>query len=478
MKKIISLFFILLCIFAAYLVFNTFTTKSRQITADPKPYVKVNETAVAHLQKAITFQTISYDDSSKLDSSAFLGFHAFLATAFPNTFKTLSVENVNKYSLLLHWKGKSSENPLIMMAHQDVIPVEDGTLKNWDAAPFAGKLLNGFVYGRGAIDDKGSLMAILEAVELLVKEGFTPETDIYFAFGHDEEASGKYGATAMARLFKERKIKPAMVLDEGGIITKNKVPGITKPVAVIGIAEKGYVTLDMRITVPGGHSSMPEKQTAIDEMAKAVVKLKDNPFPPDMGYVLNSFLDFIGPEMPFASRMAMANRTIFKPLIFSTYSKTATGSAIIRTTTATTIFDAGIKENVVPGQATATVNFRTQPGTTVADVVAYVKEIIDNDKITITPRAGSSEPKQVADVEHYTFKSIQNTLHALDKELIIAPYLVLGATDARFFGDLTQQVFRFTPFTDPEGFHGINERISVESYKKGIGFYYQFLKDW
>lgn len=478
MKKIISLFCILLLLFTAYLLFNTFTFKSRQISVDPKPYVKVGDLAIAHLQKAITFKTISYDDSSKLDSSAFLGFHSFLATAFPKTFQTLGIEKVNKYSLLLHWKGKSSVNPLIMMAHQDVVPVEDGMLKNWDAAPFAGKLLNGFVYGRGAIDDKGSLMAILESVEMLLNEGFIPETDIYFAFGHDEEATGKYGATAIAKLFKERKIKPAMVLDEGGIITKNKVPGISKPVAVIGIAEKGYVTLDLSITIPGGHSSMPEKQTALEEMARAVVKLKDNPFPPDMGYVLNSFLDFVGPEMPFVNRMAMANRSLFKPLIFSTYSKTATGSAIIRTTTATTIFQAGIKENVIPGQATATANFRTQPGTTVADVVAYVKKVIDNDKVTITPRAGSSEPRQVADVEHYTFKSIQNTLHALDKDMIVAPYLVLGATDARYFGDLTQQVFRFTPFIDPEGFHGINERVNVESYKKGIGFYYQFLKDW
>lgn len=223
---------------------------------------------------------------------------------------------------------------------------------------------------------------------------------------------------------------------------------------------------------------MPEKETALDDMAKAIVKLKENPFPAEMSYVLNSFLDYVGPEMPFVSKMAMANRFIFKPVIFSTYSKSATGSAVIRTTTATTIFNSGIKENVVPGQAMATVNFRTQPGTTEADVITYVKKVIDNDKIEIKARPGSSEPKQVADVDHPTFKSIQNTLNSLNKDLIVAPYLVLGATDARYYTALTNQVFRFIPFTDPQGFHGINERISVEDYKKGIGFYYWFMKDW
>ncbi|TDE12336.1 M20/M25/M40 family metallo-hydrolase [Dyadobacter psychrotolerans] len=478
MKKVLSAIGVLFLLFLGFILFKTLTFKSNQLTVSPKSYLQVGDSSITRLQEAIRFKTVSYDDTNKLDSTSFLSFQKFLTKAFPKTFKTVEVERVNKYSLILHWKGKTVANPLLMLAHQDVVPVEEGTLKSWAAAPFSGQVKDGFVYGRGAIDDKGSLMAILESVEALINEGYVPWTDIYFAFGHDEEASGKRGAVAIAKLFKERNIKPSMILDEGGIITTNKIPGVTKPVAVIGIAEKGYVTLDLQITIPGGHSSMPEKETALDDMAKAIVKLKENPFPPEMGYVLNSFLDYVGPEMPFISKMAMANRSIFKPLIFSTYSKSATGSAVIRTTTATTIFNSGIKENVVPGQAFATVNFRTQPGTTEADVIGYVKKIIANDKIEITARPGSSEPKQVADVRHPTFKSIQNTLNSLSKDLIVAPYLVLGATDARHFSGLTNQVFRFIPFTDPQGFHGINERISVEDYKKGIGFYYQFLKDW
>jgi carboxypeptidase PM20D1 len=382
---------------------------------------------------------------------------------------------VQKYSLLLHWKGKSAGSPLIMMAHQDVVPVEEVTLNKWDAAPFSGTLKNGYVYGRGTIDDKGSLMALLESIEILMREGFVPDHDIYIVMGNDEEVGGK-GAKAIADLFKERKIRPGVVLDEGGIITKSKIPGLNRPVAIVGIAEKGYVSLDLQVNIPGGHSSMPEKETAIDEMAKAIVKLKENPFPEEMGYVLNAFIDYVGPEMNFVNKMAMANRAIFKSLIFNSYKKTAAGNAMIRTTTATTIFKAGIKDNVVPGQANATVNFRTQPGTSREDVVAYVKKVIANDKVEIHTRPAGTNPKQVADVNHQSFTHIQNTLHGWDSTLIVTPYLVLGTTDSKNFSDFTQQIFRFIPFTDPEGFHGVNERIKADDYKKGITFYYQYLK--
>ncbi len=475
-KKLFITIGILLLVAVTYLLFNTFTFSSKQLHLSTKQTIAVSDSSISRLQKAISFKTVSYDDSTKFDSTAFIGFHQFLTQAFPKIFQKLTIEKVNKYSLILHWKGKSSGNPLVMMAHQDVVPVEEGTLNQWAVAPFKGEIKNGFVYGRGAVDDKGSLMAILESLELLLGEGFQPEKDIYFAFGHDEEATGRKGAKTIASLFEKRKIKPAMVLDEGGLITSTKVPGISKPIALVGIAEKGYLTLDLKVNIPGGHSSMPEKETAIDELAKAIVKLKENPFPAESSYVLNSFLDYVGPEMPFVSKMAAANRSIFKSLIFSSYSKSGGGNATIRTTTATTIMKAGEKENVIPGQATATVNFRLLPGTSENDVITYVKKVINNEKVTITSRKGGSFPTQVADVNEAGFKYLQTTLSGFQKDLIVAPYLVLGATDGRYFGGLTSNVFRFTPFVDLEGFHGINERIKIEDYKKGIGFYYEFLK--
>ncbi|MBU1371910.1 MAG: M20/M25/M40 family metallo-hydrolase [Bacteroidetes bacterium] len=479
MKKILKYVGIIIIILIAFVLFKTFTFKSKQIKEAQVPLLKLDDSCVVHLQKSIQFETISYDDPKQMDSSQFKGFQQFLMQTYPLVFSKMTLEKVNNFSLILHWKGKSATaKPIILMAHQDVVPIEKATLNKWDAEPFSGQIKNDFIYGRGAIDDKGSLISILESAELLLKQSFIPETDIYFVFGHDEEISGFKGAKVMAQLFADRKISPAFVLDEGGIITEYKVPRLNKTAAVVGIAEKGYQTLELKINIPGGHSSMPEEHTAIDEMAKAVVKLKENQFKPEITPIVKSFLSYIGPEMPFISKMAMANQGLFKPMIISNYAKSAAGNATIRTTTVTTIFNAGLKENLIPGEAQVTVNFRTQPGVSRQDVVDHVKKVINNDSIKITPIGKGNEPKQIANVDDPTFKYIQKTISAFHQNIIVAPYLVLGATDARYFGNITSQIFRFSPFTDPEGFHGVNERIKISEYKKGISFYYELIKNY
>ena len=313
MKKFLILFAVFVLIMILFILVRTFTFESKQMDVAEQDFIEVPNSSIQHLQKAIQFKTISFDDQKLIDSAAFLNFHTFLKSAYPLTFSKLSTENVNDLSLLLHWKGKSPQQPIILMAHQDVVPVEAATLNTWHEEPFSGKIKDNYIYGRGAIDNKGSLIAILESVELLLAHGFTPATDIYFVFGHDEEVSGLRGAKAIAQLLKNRVIKPAMVLDEGGIITENKVPGLNKTAAVVGIAEKGYLTLDLKINIPGGHSSMPEHQTAIDQIAEAIVKLRDKPFPASLGTVIHHFMDYVGPEMSFVNKMAMANRWLFTP---------------------------------------------------------------------------------------------------------------------------------------------------------------------
>jgi carboxypeptidase PM20D1 len=478
MKKFFKYLSIVLLVLIVFLLFNTFTFKSKQLREEQAPLLRLDDSCVVHLQKAIQFKTVSYDDPKLMDTSQFKGFQQFLIQTYPLVFSKMTLEKVNDYSLILHWKGKSViAKPIILMAHQDVVPIEEATIKKWNAEPFSGQIKDNFIYGRGTIDDKGSLISILESTELLLKQDFIPETDIYFVFGHDEEISGLKGAKVVAKLFEDRKISPSFVLDEGGIITEYKVPGLNKTAAVVGIAEKGYQTLELKINIPGGHSSMPEEKTAIDEMAKAVVKLKENPFQSEITPIVKGFLSSVGPEMPFISKMAMANQWLFKPMILSNYAKSAAGNATIRTTTATTIFNAGIKENLIPGEAKVIVNFRTQPGVTQQNVIDHVKKVIDNADIKITPVGEGNEPKQVANVDDPTFKYIQKTISAFHKDIIVAPYLVLGATDARYFGNVTSQIFRFTPFTDPEGFHGVNERIKISEYKKGISFYYELIKN-
>jgi len=479
MKKFLKVLGIVFLILTGVVLFRTFTFKSKQIKVQLAPIISLNDSCVVHLQKAIRFKTISYDGANTIDTSQFKGFQDFLIKTYPLVFSKMDVEKVNDFSLILRWKGKSAKTkPIILMAHQDVVPVEKVTEKNWDAAPFSGTIKNNFIYGRGAIDDKGSLIAILESAELLLQQGFIPSSTIYFVFGHDEEISGLKGAKTIAKLFEARKIKPAFVLDEGGIITEYKVPGLNKTTAVVGIAEKGYQTLKLKINIPGGHSSMPEEKTAIDEMAKAIVKLKENPFQSELTPIVQNFLAFIGPEMPFFSKMAMANQWLFASIIKSSYAKSGAGNATIRTTTATTIFNSGIKENLIPGEAEATINFRTQPGVTQQDVINHVKNVIDNDKIEIIKVGEGNSPKQVADIDDGSFEYIQKTIGKIKKDIIVAPYLVLGATDGRYFDKITSQIFRFTPFTDPEGFHGVNERIKIADFKNGINFYYLLMKDY
>ncbi len=478
MKKLFKTLGIILLLLICVVLVKTLLFKSKQLEVTAYLPLVLNDSCVHRFQKAITFKTISYDEPSKMDSSAFFGFQEFLMNSYPLVFSKMGVEKVNTFGLILHWKGKSAtEKPVILMAHQDVVPIEEATKNDWMAAPFSGEIKDGFIYGRGTIDDKGSLIALLESAEALLKQGFVPNADIYFVFGHDEEMLlGSHGAKAMASLFKERKIEPAFVLDEGGIVTEYKVPGLNKTAAVVGIAEKGYQTLKLKLNIAGGHSSMPEKQTAIDELAKAIVALKENPFKAELGTTVQNFLSYVGPEMPFVSKMAMANQWLFAPMIKGTYAKSPAGNATIRTTTATTVFNAGIKENLIPGQAEATVNFRTLPGITQKDVIAHVKKVIANDSIKIIPQGVGSEPKQVAELNSESFRYLQKTISAYKKDIVVSPYLMLGATDGRHFAKITSQVFRFIPFTDPEGLHGVNERIKITEFKKGIGFYYELMK--
>lgn len=476
MKKLLIFVSGVLAVLIIIVLFRTVASKSKQVSVPASPSLTVPDSVLTHLQQAIRFKTVTNEDG-KMDSSAFAAFHLFLQHTFPLIDQQLQKEIVSGYTLLFHWKGKNaSAKPIILMAHQDVVPVEESSIHLWKADPFSGELKDGYVWGRGTEDDKGSLMALLEGIEKLLKEGFQPFCDVYIALGHDEEANIQSGANRIVTLLQKRQIKPAFVLDEGGEITANEIPGIASPVAVVGIAEKGYVTLELKIIIPGGHSSMPKKETSIDQLAKAVIKLEENPFPADFNVTVNSFMDYIGPEMPFSQRLAFANRWLFSPLIKRIYSDKASGDAMIRTTTAPTIFQSGVKENVIPSVATAIINFRTLPGTSTDDVIAHTKKVINDKRISITVRDGGDTPDIVADVEDVSFRYLQRTIRSWRNDVLVTPYLVLGRTDGRYFTALTKQVYRFIPFNDFKGFHGVNEKVGADEFKQAVLFYYFLVK--
>ena len=468
---------IVILLLAGLIAFNTITApnKQRKVSANALPVLP--DAALKHFQEAIKFQTISFGDSKLWDSLPFINFRKFLENTYPLVHQKLEREIIDNYSLLYKWQGSNSSlNPYILMAHQDVVPIEESTRNQWHFEPFAGTIKDGFICGRGTADDKINLISILESSEKLLQQNFQPERTIYFVFGHDEEIGGK-GAIEIAALLKSRNIKADLILDEGGFITNEKVPGMSKPVALIGTAEKGYMSLEFSVNKKGGHSSMPEKETAIDILTKAIVTLRANPFDAKFVESTKNFFEFLGPEMKFPNNMAFANPTIFKSLIVANYEKIGSGNAMIRTTFVPTIINAGIKDNVVPTLATATVNFRLLPGDLSNEVIEKVKKIINDDRVQIKKTTVDiSEASPISSANSAAFKNIDSIIKKSYANVVTTPFLMIGATDSRHFTAISDNIFKFSPMQDPIGFHTIDEQVSIESYQHSLLFFEQLMR--
>ena len=479
MKRFLKILAILIIVLAGYILFKTFTFTSNQLEVEPVAHITISEDAIERFQEALRIKTISHEDPADFDSTAFRNFNQFLIDNYPSVDSLLEHQYFNEFSHLYKWQGKNTNlKPVILMGHLDVVPI--ASPDKWSVAPFAGEIKDGIIWGRGTIDDKFTVIGILEAAELLLNEGFQPERTIYFSFGHDEEVSGKYGAIPIATFLKEQGIEAELILDEGYAVTQGLVPGIDPDVAMIGIAEKGSTTISLTVDMKGGHSSQPAKETAIDVLANAIARLKENPLPAEFTEPMQGFMDQLGPEMGFVNRMAFANREIFKSIIVSTYeSSGGSGNALIRTTTAPTIFEAGIKENVIPTYAKAVVNFRIIPGQTGEDVKEHVIASIDDDRVNVGFQGFNDDPSPVSAKEGPAYDLINQTIKEIFPNVLTAPNLVLGATDSRHFKEVSKNIYRFVPYHINEGnidsFHGIDENISVEDYKDAIRFYRQLM---
>ena len=483
MKKLFFALALLLVALLSVLLLNTFRLSSKQMQGvAPLPALTLNDSVVSHLSEAIQFRTVSYEDLSLMDSTQFEKFVGYLAKTYPLLHSRLKLERVNTYGLLYEWKGKSTSlKPALLMGHYDVVPVVQGTEKMWKHQPFAGDIAEGFVYGRGTLDDKVTVMGVLEAVEYLLKSNFTPERSFYLAFGHDEEISGRNGAQQIAALLESRKVELEYVVDEGGVIKIDGVSGINQPIALIGVAEKGYTTLQLSATGDGGHSSMPPAQTSIGMLAEAIDKLQKHPFPARLGGAAGYMQDYLAPEMPFSTKLAMANRWLLNSVIIGILEKTNAGNAMVRTSIAPTVIHAGVKDNVLPVEAIAKINFRILPGDSVKTVINYVKKVVGNDRITIESlKQFDSDPSPVSDTATVGFRALHRTIKACFPTSIVAPYLVVGATDARYYKNVSKNLYRFMPVRmndeDLKRPHGTNERISIEDFKNVVRFYVELVK--
>lgn len=476
LKKILLGIGLIFLVFIAVLVFRTLNFESKQVRVEQVNPVKVTEQSVLNFQNAIRIRTISNEDRSLMDTAQFSANMLFMISAYPNLNKSLDREIVNQYSLLYTWKGRNPAlKPIILMGHMDVVPVEKESESKWKADPFSGQIKQDTIYGRGAVDDKLTVIAIMEAVEKRVLESFRPEQTIYLAFGHDEEVSGKKGASQISELLKSKGIQAEFVLDEGGLIIDNIVPD--RPVALIGTAEKGYLTIDIEVNAHGGHSSTPAKETAIDILSQTIVKIRSNPFKGKFTAPTIGLTEYLGPEMSPMLKMVFANRWLTKSLIQKEYEKTAGGYAQFHTTIAPTILKSGFKENVLPTVATATINFRILPGETTGSVLKKIRTLITDRRVKIVPRVATmGEASRISSTETKGFQVIAKTIRQLNPDIAVSPFLLTGATDSKYYADISENTYRYVP-SRLLGFHDINERIAVSDYKGAIAFYYQLIKN-
>ena len=434
---------------------------------------------IEHFQQAIRIATISKDYPAPVNPEPFLAFHQHLIDSFPAVHNFAERTIVNDYSLVYRFEGTQKDlKPVLFMGHMDVVPVDDETLAKWTHGPFAGTIADGKIWGRGAIDDKSTVMALMEAMELSLKHGKLPKRTVYFSFGHDEEIGGSQGAKKVAEYFAELDVSFEFVLDEGGLILDGFFESVDQPIAIIGIAEKGFVNIRLVAERPGGHSSMPPENTGPGILAQAIVKLEENKFPVTLEYT-NIMFDAIGYFADYKSKFAMANQWLTAPLVKQSMLSKQSTAAALRTTTAATMLKGSSKSNILPTRATATVNFRIIPGETAETVLERVKNIIDDPRITYEVFM-SNDPSSVSSTQSLGFQLIEQTIREFNGDALVAPYMVMGGTDSKYFYPLTDSVYRFLMIRlDPSTMgivHGIDERISVDNYVMGIQYFYELLR--
>ena len=434
--------------------------------------------AAEHLGAAVRFKTVSNQNAADNQVAEWDKLQAWLAATYPKSHAAMQKELLGQ-TMVYTWPGSDpSAQPIIMMAHQDVVPVTAGTEKDWKHDPFAGVIADGAVWGRGTIDDKGSLVALFEAMEALAAHGFKPKRTIYLVSGHDEEVGGD-GAKAAAELLKSRNVKALFTLDEGGLITSD-TPIINGPAMMIGVAEKGYMTL--RVTAPavGGHSSMPPAEIGSVNLAKAIVAINDNQFPMELRGPAASMLDVLAMKAGGMTKVAAANKWLLGGTIKSQMAKSPSSAALLHTTIAPTMLEGSPKENVLPQSANALVNYRIAPWDNSKLVLERARAVTANlgVKVDYTERA-PREPTPVSSATSLGWQLIVASAQAGHPGVIASPYLVVGGTDSRSMTPISDDVYRFAAISlatsETKMIHGTNEHMTVKNLESLIAFYTRLL---
>lgn len=443
------------------------------------PPIRVDvERAAAHLGEAVRFRTISHQDPTTNEWQEWRRLHDWLTTTYPAAHAVMSREVFAGYALLYTWPGRDPRAaPIILMAHQDVVPVTPGSESTWHQPPFSGAIADGAVWGRGTVDDKGSLIALFEAVETLAARGWQPRRTLIIVSGHDEEASGT-GARAVAAALAARGTRAEFVLDEGLAIVTD-LPVAKRPTALIGIAEKGYATLRVSAPAKGGHSSTPPPQTGVQTLARAVLAITDDPFPLQLSGPVAGMLRALAPEGGLLMKVAVANEWLFGPLLRRQLGATAEGRATLHTTIAPTMLRGSPKENVLPQDATAWINYRIAPGNTSAEVMQRAQTATEGMSVKLAWEKPPQEPSPVSAIETDAYRLIA-AIAAEGGQVGVAPGLVLGMTDSRAMLPLSPNVYRFMPVAaslqELAMIHGTDEHLTLANLERMVRFHAQLIE--
>jgi carboxypeptidase PM20D1 len=481
-KKIIYSLLIGLTLLIVTLLFRTFSLSSLGAATTGYEKVELDGKKISqHLSQAVTFKTISQQNQADINYTEFTAFIAWVANTYPQVHGKLKLIRINEFTLLYEWRGQdTSLPPVLLSGHYDVVPVIPGTEAVWTHPPFAGVIDDTHIWGRGTLDDKSAVIGLLEALSVLLEQNFIPKRTIYVAATHDEEIGSAQGAAGIVDWMEVNNVQPIWSLDEGSFILNGLIPGVDKPVASINVAEKGFMNLELKVTSQGGHSSMPKGHTAVGILSTAIHNLQNSPLAGSLAGVTGEMFDHLAPHMPFVQRVLFANKWLFSGLIENKLSESAGGNAMLRTTIAPTMLSGSIKANILPINASAIVNFRLHPSDSVESVVEHVSEAI-NDKRVIVKVIEGSPASRVSNYDSAGFKEIASIAkHVHGESVVVTPGLTIAATDSRKYEKVAKDSYRFNPMSihaeDLAGFHGTNERLSIDNLLKATEFYIQLMK--
>lgn len=470
---------LLLAVFAliGFVVYNGYALRIDTV-AVPAEAVELspNVQAAQTLSDAVRIKTVSGVDS---DPEQFAQWREFLAQRFERVFSELNVERVNGDALLMTWRGSDPTlSPIVLTGHFDVVPVDSTP---WTFPAFSGEIADGFIWGRGSMDDKVGVIGPLIAIEELISQGFQPQRSLILAFGHDEEVGGSLGAKSLAAMLAARGVHAEFLLDEGMPITHGVMSGVDAPIAMIGIAEKGYLNLTVSVQTEGGHSSSPPPSTAVGIISRAVTRLEEQQMPSRLDGAVGEMLKTLAPHMGLGRRIVLGNLWLFAPLIKKQFSSVPSTNAMIRTTAAITLFDGGTQANVLPTTASATVNFRMLPGDSVDDVIAYVRKVINDDRVEIQIVGEPTEAASLSSTSASGYRTIEKSIREVFPETLVTPALLIATTDSKYYSSVAQNIYRFRPIhvakEDIKRFHGVDERIDVENFDDAVRFYVRLVRN-